>query len=364
MAGRESARNRQPSRSAVDMRPLERRPRNPRSGGGLPHDECEGMIDRAVHDFILPTLLLRQTAGRIALINEATRLNAENLVFTQELVDARASAANLVEITGAQILAEKSQANNFVTNSSSPSNLMAKREDLTDDEALARAHDAIYIEAHEIITCAVAALDGDGKLFAARWDALRQAGISAEGLYLGLLSPVAVELGRRWVDDESSFGEVTLAMTVLHQQLHASYGELEAEVTPHGHSNSIFLAPAPGTDHVFGAAMVELFFRAYGWSVTSGVGMSEAEIISQVAANEFDVVGLSLGSHDNNRNFADLVARLREVSANKSLVFMAGGAPFIEEPELAEKLGADATAPDATRAVLWARRLVSHKLVK
>ena len=302
----------------------------------------EEMIDRAVHEFIVPSLLLRHTAGRIALINEATRRNAE--------------------------LDESSQ----VTNTPSRRTLQSSNENSMDHETTAEIQEAdrsssgtiAAISKSDIVDSAMAALQCVCETFGKRWASLRADGHAAEDLYLRYLSPVAVELGRRWLDDESSFGDVTMAMTVLHRQLHEAYSELEAEVETHQGRRSILLAPAPGTDHVFGAAMVELFFRAYGWSVTSGVGLSEAELLAKVAGQKFDVVGLSLGSHDSNKNYADLVGRIRQASPNDALVVMAGGAPFIEEPELAERLGADATAPDARRAVLWARRLVTHKTVK
>ncbi|MEN0041471.1 MAG: cobalamin-dependent protein [Pseudomonadota bacterium] len=296
---------------------------------------AEKMIGRAVREFIVPSLLLRHMAGRISLINEAARRNA-----------ARDELDRVVKSSPNPILSHEREN----AAGGQPANAMQNVEPISGG-----------ISKRDIVDSAMAALACERDTISERWASLRRAGHSPEDLCLNFLSPVAVELGRRWLDDESSFGDVTMAMTVLHKQLHDVYSELEEAVEPVDKSRTILLAPAPGTDHVFGAAMVEQFFRAYGWDVTSGVGASEAELLAKVAGQHFDVVGLSLGSHDSNSNYADLVARIRAASPNKALVVMAGGAPFINQPELAEKLGADATAPDARRAVLWARRLVVHK---
>lgn len=192
-------------------------------------------------------------------------------------------------------------------------------------------------------------------------DGLIDQGTSTEALLLDLLAPAARALGEDWEEDRRDFAEVTIALSRLQQILRDFSPGFDRTANRATGTRRALIAPAPGEQHTFGIAMVEHFFRREGWDVWTAPASSHEGLVSTVRENDLDLVALSLSCSDGLDRLAQLIGLLRRASRVRSLVVMVGGPVFVAHPEWLAKSGADATAPNATEAVLWADRLVAER---
>lgn len=205
--------------------------------------------------------------------------------------------------------------------------------------------------AEDIEAFAALVLAPAGEVVEARITALVDDGLALDSLLLDLLAPTARHLGVLWEEDLCDFAELTIAMGRLQRIMHdltRRYGG-ESPADPHG--RSILLSLCPGETHAFGLSMIEQFFRDAGWDVTGTALAPVGEILTHARTAWFDVIGLSLGCEVLLPTLAKTVHELRRVSYNPSVRVLVGGPIFIDNPEHLEFVGADATAPDARRAV-------------
>ncbi|MEM9731897.1 MAG: cobalamin-dependent protein [Pseudomonadota bacterium] len=203
-------------------------------------------------------------------------------------------------------------------------------------------------------------LSGDAQACEAQFQALRKDGFAVKTLFLDLLSPASVLLGEAWLHDEAGFGDVTVGMSIVHGLLRRHSDALADEINARPRAENVYIFPLPLGQHVFGATMVEEFFRAHGWGVHSGLYREEHDVLDAVERRFFDVVGISFSVHSDVQRCADLIADLRTASKNKNLIVMAGGAPFVAQPDLVKTVGADMTAANAQEAVERAEQMVAH----
>jgi methanogenic corrinoid protein MtbC1 len=105
--------------------------------------------------------------------------------------------------------------------------------------------------------------------------------------------------------------------------------------------------------------MVGEFFRRQGWTVTSGTGASASELVATVRAQWFSILGVSLADDTRLDALAGLIREIRKASRNQQIGILVGGRIFVDQPELAVLVGADATASDGQQAVLKAEALLA-----
>ena len=190
--------------------------------------------------------------------------------------------------------------------------------------------------------------------------ALQAGGASGESICLDLLTPAARRLGGMWIEDSCDFMDVTVGVQRLHRIL-----RMLGSDRPNGAGNSsvhnrILLTPAPGESHVFGVAIVEKFFVDAGWDVTRA---SESDFIDTLKIRWFDVMGFSLSENRNLDRLKTAIAGARSQSLNPHLRILVGGPVFLDKPDLAKRVGADAMAQDALSAVLWAGNLPDPSVI-
>jgi methanogenic corrinoid protein MtbC1 len=192
-------------------------------------------------------------------------------------------------------------------------------------------------------------------------EAIHQRGTPVQAIYLQLLAPTARQLGLLWDRDECDFVQVTIALGRLHQLLqrlsllHVEPPRRDAN----GQVRRALLATAPGDQHAFGILLVSQFFRQSGWEVWNEFPDSGQELIDIVRAHRFALVGLSAATEPHLNGLAATIRQLRRASMNKALCVMVGGPLLLERPELAQRLGADATACDGREAALCAENALA-----
>ena len=187
---------------------------------------------------------------------------------------------------------------------------------------------------------------------------LLRSGIPMETIYVDLMMPAAQLLGVYWEEDSISFTDVTIGLSRLQQVVRTlSWKRPQADGPDHSAQSALF-APVTKEQHTFGLFIIEDFFRRAGWRTwieTSGV---DEDVVEMVRCHWFDLVGLSASSDTSSERVAAIIADLRKASRNPGLFILVGGRLFIERPELVSAVGADATAPNGSDALLIADKAV------
>jgi methanogenic corrinoid protein MtbC1 len=188
-----------------------------------------------------------------------------------------------------------------------------------------------------------------------------EAGAPLERICLDLLTPAARTLGELWEEDEVDFLEVTLGLGRMQRVVRDLGRRVAADTPMSDDAGQAFICGMPDEQHSLGIAMVAEFFVADGWGVTVGPPLGAAEILHEVAAHWYDVIGLSAGLTERIPRIADVIRQIRAASVNADLAVMVGGRAFIDRPELVDAVGADASAPDAAQGPMVARTLVQAR---
>jgi MerR family transcriptional regulator, light-induced transcriptional regulator len=184
-------------------------------------------------------------------------------------------------------------------------------------------------------------------------------GASVEAVLVDLLAPTARQIGQWWDEDMVDFVDVTMGLWRLQQIVYELSARFPGRAPVFGTSRKALFSVFPGNDHSFGAVIVEECFRREGWQTELLTNATEHRLINMVTEQYYDMVGLSISCDADLANAPALIAKLRLRSRNQKLGIMAGGHMFIDSPELALRIGADATAPDAEHAVKNAEILLS-----
>ena len=183
---------------------------------------------------------------------------------------------------------------------------------------------------------------------------IRARGVPLESLCLGLLAPAARRLGEMWEDDTCDFATVTVGLCHLHEVLRQLARGGRVEQNERAPATSVLMVPAPGEQHTFGLLMVAEFFRRNGWSVATEYPTTTGDLLELVARDRYSLVGMTVGCREQLDGLSSRITQLRRASRNRTVGVMLGGRPFTEHPELASRLGADATAADARTAAAQA----------
>ncbi|HYW49202.1 MAG TPA: cobalamin-dependent protein [Gemmatimonadaceae bacterium] len=186
-------------------------------------------------------------------------------------------------------------------------------------------------------------------------------GASLERICLELLTPAARTLGTMWEEDEADFLEVTLGLGRMQRMVRDLGRRVAAETPMSEDAGQAFLCGMPEEQHSLGLAMVAEFFVADGWGVTVGPPLGADDVLHEVGAHWYDVIGLSAGITERIPRITEVIRSIREASLNADLAVLVGGRAFIEHPELIARVGADASAPDAAQGPMVARTLVQAR---
>ncbi|MDZ7631656.1 MAG: cobalamin-dependent protein [Gemmatimonadaceae bacterium] len=187
------------------------------------------------------------------------------------------------------------------------------------------------------------------------------AGVPLERLCLDLLTPAARILGEKWEEDEVDFLEVTLGLGRMQRMVRDLGRRVAADAPIPLDAGQAFLCAMPDEQHSLGLAMVAEFFVADGWGVTVGPPLGVEDVLHEVAAHWYDVVGLSAGILERIPRITEVIRDIRRASLNADLAVLVGGHAFTNNPDLVSQVGADASAPDAAQGPMVARTLVQAR---
>lgn len=195
----------------------------------------------------------------------------------------------------------------------------------------------------------------------ARAETLMAGGVTVETVYLELLAPAARRLGAWWDEDACDFVDVTMGLWRIQEIVHALSALIPGIAPVEGAARRALFAPAPGEQHGLGAIMVEEFFRRAGWQTWSAPALDEDELVALAAGRVFEIIGLTVSVHNHLPTLPRTIAAVRRASRNPDVVILVGGRVFVEQPGLAEEVGADGTAADGRLAVTLAETLLKQQ---
>ena len=202
-------------------------------------------------------------------------------------------------------------------------------------------------------------VNGDTKASIAYVEALRQEGVSIEGIFQDLLAPTARRLGELWDEDINNFLDVTIGIGHLQHIVRAFGSEFGDEISKPVTCKRALLMTLPGEQHTFGISLLREHFLREGWRAWYGPSHSFDDIVELVGSQWFDMVGLSASVVDRPEILAGKIREIRVASINKGIRIMAGGYAFNAMPDLVQEVGADATAFDGLQALLQVTRGIS-----
>ena len=189
-------------------------------------------------------------------------------------------------------------------------------------------------------------------------DMIRREGVPLESILLDLLAPAARRLGTLWETDDVDFFAVSLGLARLQTIVRDLSTDAPDDDASRGLGGTVLLVPELGEQHTFGLQLVGEFFRRARWDVWMEQPDSAEDYLQLVGDEHFSVVGLAVGSESRLEHVASRIASTRRASRNRAVYVMVGGPIFLQKPELARQVGADATAIDGPSAVQVAQKLV------
>jgi methanogenic corrinoid protein MtbC1 len=119
----------------------------------------------------------------------------------------------------------------------------------------------------------------------------------------------------------------------------------------------VLVTAAPNEFHVIGAQMVANCLEINGWDVDYlGADTPPQDLVSYVLELEPSIVVISVAMPFNLLNAKDIIGRIDEAFPERRPRIMLGGLAFMNQPDLASRIGGDGYAEDCRKAAELADR--------
>lgn len=175
-------------------------------------------------------------------------------------------------------------------------------------------------------------------------------------IYLRIFQPTAYDIGRLWQVNRLSVAQEHLATAIIERHM----GEMHPLFRPtRSRPHTLVLGCVDKELHRVGARMVADFFEADGWQVHYlGASVPAETLIGLAVEAEADLIGLSVQMAHHVPKITEVV-RWRDRRGLAGLPLMAGGLPFMRQPDLWRALGVTLGGGDAAQAVAQANALMA-----
>ncbi len=194
-----------------------------------------------------------------------------------------------------------------------------------------------------------AVLAGDRRRAFGVVDAARAAGLGLRTLYLQVFQPTLEEVGRLWEENRITVADEHLATAITQAAMSRLYDELFAASRPA--TRLLVAACADSERHEVGLRMLCDLLELEGWdTIFLGASVPVADLVALIRQRRPHVVALSASLEPHLPRLAETIRAIREGVATPPLIAV-GGRPFVDDPTLAQRVGADVTARDAAEAV-------------
>jgi len=192
---------------------------------------------------------------------------------------------------------------------------------------------------------------GDRRRAFAVVDVARRGGLDILGVYLDVLQPALREIGRLWQDNELTVAEEHLA-TAISQIVMARIYTDEVVRSAESRNRKLVAACADTERHEVGLRMVCDVLERDGWDVFYlGAAVPAPSLAQLVRERQPDAVLLSASLAPHLPQVRKMIESVRDATPEATPYLLVGGRAFLDDPELARRVGADATAMDARDAL-------------
>ncbi len=175
-------------------------------------------------------------------------------------------------------------------------------------------------------------------------------GLDMGALYIQVLQPSLREVGRLWQENEMTVAEEHLATAITQMVMARVADETSARTLPG--ARTLIAACAEMERHDVGLRMVCDLLEQEGWTAAYlGATVPRESLARLVHEQRPDAVILSASITRHLPQLQGMIASVRAAMGPVVPFIMVGGRPFLDDPALAQRLGADATAHDALLAV-------------
>ncbi|HEV2762626.1 MAG TPA: cobalamin-dependent protein [Pyrinomonadaceae bacterium] len=180
-------------------------------------------------------------------------------------------------------------------------------------------------------------------------------GVPVREVYLHVFQTSQREIGRLWQMNQVSVAQehyCTAATQLIMAQLYPHIFRTEKN------GRKLVATSIAGELHEIGARIVADFCEMEGWDTYYlGANSPTPAVLQSLAERGADVLAVSATMTFHVRAVEELVAAMRASGELRGVKVLVGGYPFNVEPELWERVGADAYAADASEAVAALERL-------
>ncbi len=201
-----------------------------------------------------------------------------------------------------------------------------------------------------------AVLDGNQELVRIKVKETIEIGLGPEQiLHKGLILPMT-EVGLRCEKGDFFVPEMLIAARAMKAGLEILKPLLvDADVPPAG---KIVIGTVDGDHHDIGKNLVSMMLEGAGFEINDlGVDIPPAKFVQTITDNKVDILALSALLTTTLPSIGATISSLTEAGLRDQIKVIIGGAPVT--PEYAEKIGADGYAPNASQAVILAKKLMS-----
>lgn len=208
---------------------------------------------------------------------------------------------------------------------------------------------------------AVRSMQNDPEIAVSFVDSLLAQGLSAESICLDLFEPAARQMGKLWSEEQCTDMDVTAGVCRLQALTRHLGAAFRTRTVATDDSRSVLLATQPGEPHMLGVGLAAQFFWQAGWNVLCEFPASDDALAALVSSRWFDLLDLSLSGVFTREHrllkMSKTIAYARAASQNPAMVVLVNGRVFLNRPELAVVVGADAAYSRVGQAVGKASRM-------
>lgn len=196
-----------------------------------------------------------------------------------------------------------------------------------------------------------AVLDGDRRRAFEIIDDARAQGMELDTIYVAVLQPALREIGRLWQENEITVADEHLATAITQAAMARAFQHVFTWSDDAGEGLSLIAACADIERHEVGLRMISDLLDLRGWKTTYlGASVPVESLVAMVYRRRPTAVALSVSIAPHLPRLRAMIEQIRARIENPPLILV-GGRPFLTDPGLAERLGADLTGSDAIEAV-------------
>lgn len=194
-----------------------------------------------------------------------------------------------------------------------------------------------------------ALLAGDRRRAFAVVDRARVDGLHHRDVYLEVFQPALREVGRLWQENRITVADEHLATAITQAAMARLYDDL---FTYGAGGGPVLVAACVDSErHEVGLRMICDLLELEGWDTYFlGATTPVESLVSMVEARAPRAVALSASIAPHLPRVKVTISALRERLGERAPLILVGGRPFLDDPGLAERVGADLTARDAMEA--------------